>query len=196
MGLMESLNQTLFLAINAGSHPPEALRLFALFSAEVLIYLLALGLVLGWLRGRGQARQVLIYAGMAALAALALNQLIGLVWFHPRPFELGLGHTFASHSPETSFPSDHAAVFFSVTLALLRQPGLRSWGFALLPISLLVAWSRIWLGLHFPLDMLGSLLVSAVVVLFLHRPLVGISRRLNALAGRWLGALRLRAAGS
>lgn len=116
-----------------------------------------------------------------------LNQLIGPVWYHPRPFELGPGHTLASHSPETSFPSDHAAVFSSVTLALLRQPGLRYWGFALLPISLLVAWSRIWLGLHFPLDMLGPLLVSAVVVLFLHRPLDAISRRLNTLAQGWLG---------
>jgi len=159
---LESLNHSLFLAINAGAHPPVPLLSFAWFSAEVL-----------------KTRRVLVYAGLAATVALLINQLIGLAWYHPRPFEIGLGHTLLTHKPESSFPSDHATVFISITLALLRWPGSRAWGATLIPVCLLVAWSRIWLGVHYPLDMLGSLIVSGVVVATLHRPLMIGSGWLN-----------------
>ncbi len=155
---------------------------FAWFSAEILIYVLALGLVIAWLRRSTEMQQALVYAGLVGAVALLINQLIGMVWYHPRPFEIGLGYTLLAHRPETSFPSDHATVFFSVTLALIRWPGVRKLGIALIPISLLVAWSRIWLGIHFPLDMLGSLLVSGAVVVTLHRLLMVTSDYIN-----WVG---------
>ncbi len=44
---LESLNQSLFLAINASAHPPQPLYWFAWFSAEILIYVLAAGLAIG-----------------------------------------------------------------------------------------------------------------------------------------------------
>lgn len=181
---IEAINQSLFLVINAGSHPPELLLSFAWFSAEVLIYLLAAGLATGWLRGSNGMQHVLLYAGLVAVVALLINQLIGLAWYHPRPFEVGLGHTYLAHKPETSFPSDHATVFFSVALGLLRWPGFRAWALALIPISLLVAWSRVWLGVHYPLDMLGSLVLSGMIVMMLHRLLNVTSARINEQAER------------
>ena len=179
---LESVNHSLFLTINASEHPPVAVYWFAWFNAEILIYVLALGLMIAWLRGSTEMRQALVYAGLVGAVALLINQLIGMVWYHPRPLEIGLGHTLLAHRPETSFPSDHATVFFSVTLALIRWPGVRKLGIALIPISLLVAWSRIWLGIHFPLDMLGSLLVSGAVVVTLHRLLMVTSDYIN-----WVG---------
>ncbi len=186
---LESLNRSLFLAINSSAHPPAVLYWFAWCSAEVLIYILAAGLALGWLRRSTGIRRTLVYAGLLAGTALLFNQLIGMIWYHPRPFEIGLGHTLASHKPETSFPSDHATVFFSVTLALLLRPESRAWGLVLVPISLLVAWSRIWLGLHYPLDMLGSLLVSGGVVAVLTRPFWLVSGWLNDKGERLLDRL-------
>jgi len=191
MESIERLNHSLFLAINASAHPPAALLSFAWFSAEVLIYLLAAGLAVSWLRGGSDTRQALIHAGLAATAALLINQLIGLAWYHPRPFEIGLGHTFATHSPETSFPSDHATVFISITLALLRWPKLRAWGALLIPVSLLVAWSRVWLGVHYPLDMLGSLMVAGMVMVTLHRPLLPASKWLSRLGEHMLAKLEM-----
>ncbi len=114
-----------------------------------------------------------------AAAALLINQLIGLVWYHPHPFEVGLGHTLLAHMPETSFPSDHATVFFSITLALLLRHGLKIWGAILIPFSLLLAWSRVWLGVHHPLDMPGALIIAITVILVFHRLLLAMSAWLN-----------------
>ncbi len=189
---LESLNHSLFLLINAGAHPPQALYLFAWLSAEGLIYILAAALAIGWLRGNTKTRWTLVYAGLVATTALLINRLIGLVWYHPRPFEIGLGHTLSAHTPETSFPSDHATVFFSITLALLFRPRLRVWGLILVPVSLLVAWSRVWLGIHYPLDILGSLIVSGMVVAVLNRPLITVSDWLNTVAEKLISSLSAR----
>ncbi|EOG4239629.1 phosphatase PAP2 family protein [Salmonella enterica subsp. enterica serovar Newport] len=91
------------------------------------------------------------------------------LWFHPRPFMVPLGHTWIYHAPETSFPSDHATLFFSAGLSLLLS-GARVSGGLILLLSLFVAWSRVFLGVHFPLDMAGAALV-AVLACLLVRPL-------------------------
>jgi undecaprenyl-diphosphatase len=91
---------------------------------------------------------------------VGVNQLIAIVWQHPRPFMIGLGRTLIPHAPDSSFPSDHMVVFCSVGLVLLLGGELRL-GSATWIAGLLVAWARIFLGVHFPLDMLGSVMVAA-----------------------------------
>ncbi|WP_070198914.1 phosphatase PAP2 family protein [Streptomyces oceani] len=71
-----------------------------------------------------------------------------------------------------SFPSNHAtlALGAATTLLLLR----RAWGWLVLPVALLTAFSRVFIGVHYPHDVLaGGLLGSAVPALaaaFLVRP--------------------------
>ena len=78
----------------------------------------------------------------------------------PRPFLLGLGHTLIDHRPSASFPSNHATVFFiwATTLALC---GLGRLALTFGGLGLLVAWSRVYLGVHFPADMAGAAVVAA-----------------------------------
>jgi hypothetical protein len=48
-----------------------------------------------------------VAVGIATLLALAVNFTIAALWYHPRPFELGIGHQLIEHAVATSFPSDH-----------------------------------------------------------------------------------------
>ena len=158
---IENYNIALFQWINASSQPPALTQGFAFFTAEILIYILTAGIVIAWIaRPQGGMRSALLYAVLSAGLALGINQLIGLFYYHPRPFEMGIGHTLTKHVLETSFPSDHGTVFFSMGLALLWVTQTRRWGWLITGTGLAVAWSRIYLGVHFPLDMLGALLVS------------------------------------
>jgi undecaprenyl-diphosphatase len=97
----------------------------------------------------------------AVLLALGINQLIGLGWMHPRPFMIGLGHTFIEHAPDSSFPSDHVTVLASGTLTLLLA-GERRYGLSMLLAGLAVAWARVFVGVHFPLDMAGAVAVACI----------------------------------
>ena len=157
---MDHLNQTLFLLINAGPQPDAAVVSIAKVLANALIWIVPVGLVVGWLRGSLSARQRLITATVAVGIGLALNQAIGLAWYHPRPFAMGLGRTLIAHAADSSFPSDHATVIWAVAFALIVHPRMRVAGAALALIGALVAWARIYTGVHCPLDMVGAATVA------------------------------------
>lgn len=157
------MNDTLFLAINAGANPPHVIldlaRLIAVWAVPAAIVLfLAL-----WVRGTTTTRGALIAATLVMVAGLIVNFLIGLAYFHPRPFMEGLGHQYLAHAPDGSFPSDHATFLWSLGFALIVLGRLRLWAVLLVVAGLGIAWARIYLGVHFPFDMLGSLIVSLVV---------------------------------
>ncbi|MDB5769207.1 MAG: ybjG [Collimonas fungivorans] len=159
---MEELNHSLFLLINASTHPSPFLLHAALACAEWLIFLIPAGLLLGWLRGGEQTRKLMLEAAVCGIVALSASMLIGTLWPHPRPFMIGLGTNFLEHAADSSFPSDHLTLQWSAAFSFLLHRRLRKFGLALSLLGLPMAWARIYLGVHFPLDMLGAVLVAAL----------------------------------
>ena len=153
---MEALNQTLFLHLNASAHPASWSLVVSNFLAEVAIFLIPLVLLSGWLRGTESSRKVMLEAVASGVLAIVFNQLIDLVWQHPRPFMIGLGHTYLAHAADSSFPSDHLSLWWAVAFTLLLHRGTRRAGVVMSVAGLPVAWSRVYLGVHFPLDMVGA----------------------------------------
>lgn len=170
--MFEHLNLILFSALNAHAGLTGWQLLGAIFAAQWLIFVMPLSLVMLWIGGTGPAREVALRAVIAALCALTLNGLIGQFWYSPRPFVLEVGQTFLLHDPDSSFPSDHATSIFSVALVLAfsRVQEARRIGWMLLPLALVVAWSRVYLGVHWPKDMFGALLMSAAMSLLVSTP--------------------------
>ena len=158
---MEKLNNTLFLLINAPQHPNAALLVMAQVLASYVIWIVPAILVLGWLKGNDSVRKLTFEAAASGLMGLLANQVIGLVWQHPRPFMIGLGPTFIAHAADSSFPSDHLTLLWAVSFSFLMHSRLRAAGAALAILGLPVAWARIYLGVHFPLDMVGAAAVAA-----------------------------------
>ena len=159
---MQTFNYALFLWLNAPENPNTLLLAVAGFFAEYAIWVIPVLIGIGWLYGNEHTRKILLEATASGLAGLLINQLIGLVWQHPRPFMIGLGHTFIPHAADSSFPSDHLTLLWAVAFSFLMHRRPRLAGIALAVLGLPVAWARIYLGVHFPLDMLGAALVAAL----------------------------------
>lgn len=159
MNMLETYNRQLFLAINAGPDTPLSVIRLTAFLADDAIFLLPVLLAGLWLWGRLPKRELVVRASCVTLLALGLNQLIILLWPHPRPFMIGLGHTWLAHAAESSFPSDHTTVFAALAVTWLMGE-LASLGIVILGVGLGVGWARVYLGVHFPLDIAGGLMVA------------------------------------
>ena len=157
---MENLNHTLFLGLNAPAHPGLLMLALAKFFGEYAIFVVPLLLAAGWLRGNEHSRKIWLEASVSMLAGLLINQFIALLWPHPRPFMLGLGHNLIAHAANSSFPSDHLTGLWAFSFSLLMHRSQRMTAVALILLGLPMAWARIYLGVHFPLDMLGAALVA------------------------------------
>lgn len=186
---MQALNHALFLWLNAPEHPPTWTTVLAVFLGEHLIWALPLLLTAGWMRGGERTRKAMLAAAVAALLGLLLNQLIGLAWEPPRPFVIGLGRTLISHAADSSFPSDHLTLWWGAAFGLLLQPGQRGLGAALVLLGLPIAWARIYLGVHYPLDMLGALAMAMCCAWLARRGLGGYMEPLYRWASRLHRAL-------
>ena len=69
---------------------------------------------------------------------------------------------------DASFPSGHTAVSFAAATAIYAIN--KKWGIAAYAFAVLMGFSRLYLGVHFPLDVFGGALVGTVaakLVLFL-----------------------------
>lgn len=176
--MLATLNHHLFLAVNASAQPDPLTVAIAAFAASWLVYGAAALVPVLWVRGRQDRRGALLATVLGVSAALAMNQLLGLLWYEPRPFMVGLGHTLVFHVVENSFPSDHATFLWSLGFGLITTGAARGWGVLVCVCGLLVAWARIYLGLHFPIDMAISLSVGLAAG--------GIARAALPGSERWL----------
>jgi len=134
------------------------------FSVKVGPFGVAILFAVLWFFIGNPRKLILLEATWSAVLGLAVNQVIGLFYFHPRPCMIGLGDSLFPHGPETSFPSDHATVMFAVAFYLLLAQRWAAYSIPLLAVALLTAWGRVYNGIHFPFDMAGNVVVGLVSV--------------------------------
>ena len=159
---MSGWNELLFLFINPSSAPSVlAVELARLIANSPIVVGPALLIAL-WVWGQPTRRGGLLAVAMGMLVGLGINQLLGLVYFEPRPFMIGIGHTLLTHPPDNSFPSDHATFIWALGVGLITTRSARRWGMGTCLYGTGVAWSRINVGVHFPLDVIASMLVAIV----------------------------------
>ena len=162
---MEAWNDAAFLALNAPEHPSHAVVLLAVAFAQGAVFLVPVLLAALWLWGGRASRGGLLLTCLGVALALGVSLAVGLLWYHPRPFAVPIGHDLLAHVADSSFPSDHLTLLLAVGIGLLAWTDERWAGFLVLLVAVPVAWARIYLGVHFPADMLGAVPVAAAGIL-------------------------------
>ena len=118
----------------------------------VIVVVLIAGFVVAW------TRSVLpVAAGaVAAAVAWALANLAKAIADRPRPYQVVADAVLRQQPAHgTSFPSSHTAVTVAVVIALLPFLPRVLAGVAI-GYAVLVGWSRVYLGVHYPLDVLAG----------------------------------------
>jgi undecaprenyl-diphosphatase len=92
--------------------------------------------------------------------AYFLKILISIVYFRPRPFvTLANVHQLLFKSPlNASFPSGHTVLAFALAFSVFYKNKI--WGSIFLILAMLIGLGRIFVGIHYPLDIIGGILVA------------------------------------
>lgn len=123
----------------------------------VLVFLVA---IQWWRRkDRQVVRHVLVSAGLSFLLGLGLNQLILLFIHRVRPYDAGISHLLIPPSADWSLPSDHATATMAIAATFLLHRMPRS-GVFFLAASLLMMFSRVYVGVHYVGDVMAGALTG------------------------------------
>jgi len=152
------MNENLFILINSFVGKIGTLDLLGVLTAEYMPYLFIVAEVYIYfgLKKKNEA----LFAFYTMLIGLLLNQIIGLLYFHNRPFMDGIGISLIHHVGENSFPSDHTTFIMAIAMALFMQQKTKNLGKILLPLALLGGIARVFVGVHYPFDIIGSIVTA------------------------------------
>ena len=140
-----------------------------IFCASVLIWIEAAAVGVFYLRARRHRALAVFSAFVSGLAAWVASNGIGLLYFRPRPFTvLANAHLLISKSPlEKSFPSDHATVAFALACAIFFVD--HRWGGVFLAVAAIISIARVFVGVHYPSDIVVGALLGFVCAFLVHR---------------------------
>ena len=119
----------------------------------------------------GERRQQIIIAITGAIVAVVVSRILQVTLpFHQRPlhapelhFVVPLGVNPQTLNMWNSLPSDHAAIYFALATAVWYQS--RALGYAAMLWSLVLALlPRVYLGYHYPSDIIAGAVCGAVLM--------------------------------
>lgn len=131
-----------------------------------------------------------VLAAVAVWGADGVSHLLKVVTNRPRPFlAMPHLHLLISRPTSNSFPSSHATTAFAGA-AVLSYLWPRWWP-AFAAAAALVAYSRLYVGVHYPTDVLagaaiGALVAGAVILVVKRTPLGARLARRTAKGVVWL----------
>ncbi|AMR03669.1 MULTISPECIES: undecaprenyl-diphosphatase [Bacillus] len=139
------------------------------FVAEYMVYFLALIIVVYWFTRSNQNRMMVVQAMIAFVIAEVIGKIAGKFHSNYQPFaELPNVNKLVEHAVDNSFPSDHTILFFSICFSFWLVH--KKIGWLWITLAFCVAISRIWVGVHYPFDVItGAILgiVSAIIAYWL-----------------------------
>jgi undecaprenyl-diphosphatase len=166
---MINLDLYFFNLINGSAGKWASLDYTGMFFAKYSEYFLWLTLILLLVFSFKKNLKMIVEALVAAgISRFVFTILIRLMWFRLRPFAvLNFVPLINKNATEASFPSGHASFYFAIsTIIYLYNKKLGIFFYA---VSILMGLSRIFVGVHWPLDILIGALLGILTALILNK---------------------------
>lgn len=147
----------IFWAVNSLSKRTEFLNRIMILVSNKVRYLYLFILLILWFRNKSIPRIALLSGAFS----LFLGSIIRMFHFRPRPFvNMRVGILIPSKR-NSSFPSKHTLLAFAVSTTILFYH--RTLGLIFTCLSGLTGLSRVWVGHHYPSDIIGSALIGSFI---------------------------------
>jgi len=142
-----------------------------IFGARYLFLAVPLGALVFFLKQtRSKQKEIVIFSLISLPLIYVLALLAGHLYFDARPFIVGHFTPLIPSSSDNGFPSDHmllVSAVASIAVCFNRRVGIILWC-----IALCVGLSRVYVGVHHLVDILGSAGISLAVTSFVQRLII------------------------
>jgi undecaprenyl-diphosphatase len=158
MDLFE-MNVDLFRMINDLGKEYTYLNTFFIFMAEYMVFVLAFIALVFWFTRREENRMMIISATISFILAEMIGKIAGKLHSNNQPFaELSNVNKLIEKAVDNSFPSDHTILFFAFCMTFFIYQ--KRWRYIWIVLALIGGVSRIWVGVHYPADVIAGAVIS------------------------------------
>ncbi|MGH0429804.1 undecaprenyl-diphosphatase [Bacillus hominis] len=159
------MNYTVFQWINNFAGSSKLLDTLMIAITNSVPYVAILFMLILWFNNGKKENAIrkqytVLYTTLSVSIALLVNVIIHAVYYHPRPFITHHVNQLVPHAADSSFVSDHSVLVFSIAFVfILRGEKLK---YIALIWAILVGVSRMYVGVHYPLDILGAAFLTFI----------------------------------
>lgn len=165
---MYTIDVQLFRAVNNLANRFAWLDAVGTFVATYFSFVLAAFLVVKWFQKRKDSsyRVMLLLSIITFVISEVIAKLFGKLYEHVQPFAaLPEVHQLIEKDIDNSFPSDHTVLIFSFMIVLFLHTKTKS-RYVYLLMAILAGLSRIFVGVHYPSDVIVGAMIAVVVGCF------------------------------
>lgn len=163
-----NMNMELFRLINGLANKNAVLDKMMIFFSKDVPYIfmatIVVVFILGVIKKNEEYRKVSVNTFIITVINLILSFIIGTVYYVDRPFVHNKVNLLVPHVKDASFPSDHATATMSIALGLGKYN--RILGTIMTILSIVVGFSRVYVGNHYPSDVIGAYIMVFITNYF------------------------------
>jgi undecaprenyl-diphosphatase len=160
------MNYKLFKSINRRSGHYSPIDFLMILISNQIRYVFILVLVVCFFRNDSY-KKATFNAGISAGLSLMIHSVIKLFFFKPRPFVKRRVGILIPSKMDSTFPSKHTLLVFAISTSLFLYQ--RVLGSIMWILSVFTGFSRIWVGHHYPSDIIGSAVIATMTSLIVDK---------------------------
>ncbi len=171
-----SLDQRLYLDVNHFARSTAWLHSVAApFALWIGVTILGVILIIGcWISRKAQdpvlAVSKALWVGVACFISLGANQIVAHLVKRVRPYyTMPHVEVLVAKAHDYTFPSDHAVVAGTVIAGMWLVSKRLAWIATV--VGLVLGFARVYVGAHYPSDVVAGLLLGAAICLVLAKPM-------------------------
>lgn len=155
-------NESLFFLIFGLSNQSYFLDYLMVYSTKYLLIVTVILMFILAKNGGVKERKAFILSLLAIPVSIALIKIIHLVYFEPRPFMTFPILPLVTEAT-ASFPSRHVTIMSIFAFASTYYK--HQWNVLIVILMAIVGVSRIYVGVHYPIDIIGGILTGLVSII-------------------------------
>lgn len=141
------------------------------FSAKYLFVVIPLiAVIYTLMQSKSLRKKILTFSVVNLPVIFIISQIVSRLYYNPRPFVQYHFKPLVDHAANNGFPSDHALLSFAIASIIFVFN--KKLGIILGVLGFMVGSSRVLSGIHSPVDVLGSFVISATTTYIIYRVLI------------------------